>query len=276
MTAASASDVAGERLLFVGGLHRSGTSILHRCLADHPDVSGFAGTGVPEDEGQHLQSVYPAARAYGGPGRFGFHPEAHLTERSPLVSDENRRRLLAEWGRLWDASKARLVEKSPPNLIRMRFLQALFPGARFVMMMRHPIAVACATQKWSWTSYTSLIEHWLVCHETMLEDAEHVDELLILRYEDFVADPDAQLHRVFELAGLEPHRSGLTVRTGINDRYFERFAARRWNPWKRFDADRALRRFEERVSRFGYSLRTPRRVLPPSETLIAAGMAGGR
>jgi len=45
------------RIVFVAGLHRSGTSLVHRCLAAHPDVSGFADTGVPEDEGQHLQTV---------------------------------------------------------------------------------------------------------------------------------------------------------------------------------------------------------------------------
>ena len=65
--------------------------------AEHPDASGFRDTGVPEDEGQHLQSVYRPARAHGGPGRFGFDPGAHLTEDSPLVTDENRARLAADW-----------------------------------------------------------------------------------------------------------------------------------------------------------------------------------
>src|SRR5215471_2962371 len=51
-----------------------------RLLAAHPEMSGFSGTGVPADEGQHLQSVYPAAKKYGGPGRFGFAAESHLTE----------------------------------------------------------------------------------------------------------------------------------------------------------------------------------------------------
>jgi len=75
-----------HRLVFLAGLHRSGTTLLARLLAAHPEISGFSETGVPADEGQHLQGVYPAAREYGGPGRFGFAPESHVTETSPLVS----------------------------------------------------------------------------------------------------------------------------------------------------------------------------------------------
>ena len=80
-----------HRFVFLAGLHRSGTTLLARLLAAHPEISGFSGTGVPADEGQHLQSVYPAAKEYGGPGRFGFAPESHLTEASPLASMAPRR-----------------------------------------------------------------------------------------------------------------------------------------------------------------------------------------
>ena len=37
----------GQRMVFVCGLHRSGTSVVHRCLREHPEVSGFSDTGVP-------------------------------------------------------------------------------------------------------------------------------------------------------------------------------------------------------------------------------------
>ncbi len=138
-----------KRFVFVGGLHRSGTTLLARCLAGHPDISGFAGTGAKEDEGQHLQTVYPAANTFGGSGGFGFSPQAHVTEDSPLVSDANRHRLWEQWSPHWDLSKPLLVEKSPPNLMKSRFLQAMFPNSWFVMLIRHPIAVAHATEKWT-------------------------------------------------------------------------------------------------------------------------------
>jgi hypothetical protein len=116
-------------------------------LAEHPLTSGFASTGVPADEGQHLQSVYPTAKVYGGPGKFGFAAEAHLTEASALVSRESAERLFAEWAPHWDAERPILVEKSPPNLIRFRFLQALLAAAAFVAVLRHPLAVAYASSR---------------------------------------------------------------------------------------------------------------------------------
>ena len=91
----------GHQLVFLAGLHRSGTTLLARLLAAHPEISGFSETGVPADEGQHLQSVYPLAQVYGGPGRFGFAPESHLTERSPLASQESARKLFEDWSPHW-------------------------------------------------------------------------------------------------------------------------------------------------------------------------------
>lgn len=214
--------MSGHRFLFLGGLHRSGTSILHRLLRDHPDTSGFSDSGAREDEGQHLQSVFPAAKAFGGPGRFAFDPAASLVSDPGLRTVQSRDRLLREWGAHYDLGKPVLLEKSPPNLIRSSYFRALFPGSRFVFIVRHPICVALATKKWSNTSVVELLLHWGVAHRRMAADIEGAADTIVLRYEDLVAAPQPLVDRIAEHAGLQRFTPQATVQDR-NPAYFSQW-----------------------------------------------------
>ena len=249
----------GRRFVFVAGLHRSGTTLLARLLAAHPEVSGFSGTGAPADEGQHLQTVYPSDHAYGRPGRFGFAPEMHLTESSWLATEQNARRLFEEWSPHWDLSQPLLLEKSPPNLLKTRFLQALYPGSSFVVIVRHPIPVSIPTAKWRGTRrYDRLFEHWLHCHALFEADREHLERVHVLRYEQLVSDPAPVLRGVFEFLELDPIPLSEPVDAEANEKYF-----RRWQELKRSDPrmraylDLVSLWYEHRVRRYGYSLLFP-------------------
>ena len=123
-----------RKFLFVAGLHRSGTSLITKCIAEHPQVSSFENTGFYEDEGQYLQTVYPRPHQPGGdvPGRLGFDSKAHLTESSAIATKENAETLFAQWQPHWDMDKEVLLEKTPANIVRTRFLQACFPNAYFL------------------------------------------------------------------------------------------------------------------------------------------------
>jgi hypothetical protein len=253
--------VHDHRFVFIAGLHRSGTSLLFQCLREHPLISAFANTGVPEDEGQHLQSVYETGRRYGGPGIFGFDPNAALTESSSLVREDSRSRLFADWARYWDLEKPVLLEKSPPNLIRTRFLQALFPNSYFLVLLRHPLAVSYATQKWSGTSLEALIEHWLVCHDRFLEDKSHLQRVLVLRYEDFVSAPRSVLETIYGFLRIPAHPTGLEVLAHSNQSYFQRWQHHRTAS---IEVESLISRYEPRVRRFGYSLNVPELSCDPS------------
>lgn len=243
-----------RKIAFVSGLHRSGTSLLFKALRDHPQISGLANTGIREDEGQHLQPIYPTAKQFGGPGRFGFVPEAYLDENSPLVSAANAQQIFDAWAAYWDVSKAVLLEKSPPNLIRSRFLQALFPNAAFVVVLRHPLAVSFATRKWKKIEIGRLVEHWLVCYERFLADQPLLRNSLVLKYEDFVDKPEPVLTDIYGFLGLPPTPLRQNVRQGVNDRYFEMWRKMRRGIFSRFPAQRVIQTYEARVNRFGYSL----------------------
>jgi hypothetical protein len=225
-------------------------------LREHPEMSGFRDTGAPEDEGQHLQSVMPKAYRHGGPARFGFSNAMHMDESSSLVTTANRRRLFEEWSRYWDVRRVNLLEKSPPNLIRSRFLQAMFPNTSFIFLMRHPIAVTYATKKWKPRMRLSrFIEHWLVCHERMRDDASHLQRSLVLQYEDFVAAPQNTLDRIFAFLDLKPIPLTEDVHRDVNHKYFDMWqhAARGvYGGWRH---RRIIRAYESRINAFGYTFR---------------------
>ena len=249
----------GHQFVFLAGLHRSGTTLLARLLAAHPEVSGFSETGAPADEGQHLQSVYPSDHEYGRPGRFGFAPEMHLTESSPLVSEQTAERLFGQWSPHWDLSRPLLLEKSPPNLLKTRFLQAVYPNSAFVVIVRHPIPVSIPTAKWRGTRrYDRMFEHWLRCHALFEADREHLHRVHVLRYEELVRDPAVALRRIFEFLKLDPIPPREPVDPGANEKYF-----RRWQDLKRSDPrmraylDLISVWYERRVRRYGYSLLFP-------------------
>ena len=249
-----APDIKDKRFVFIGGLHRSGTSILHRLLCQHPEISGFHNTGVSEDEGQHLQSVFKTAHEYGGPGEFALRQDAHLTEESPLINQVNRDKLLREWGAYYDLQKTVLLEKSPPNLIKSRFLRKMFPGSRFVFIVRHPVAVSLATEKWSDKSINERLLHWHHAYSIMLDDIDARDDCLVIRYEDLVARPAAMLDEIVGLIDIARFSPTETVKD-YNHKYFLE-----WR--RRYESRTSLLQATQLASNalfeyFGYSLTAP-------------------
>jgi len=244
----------------LGGLHRSGTTLLFRMLREHPEISGFANNQDAnewlgaEDEGQYLQSVYPPAIFWGGPGKFAFSPEANLTEESEFLTPENKTRLALEWFPFFDLSKRFLLEKSPPNILWTRFLQSVFPNSWFVIIERHPVAVSLATEKWSPTGFASLVEHWLVAHETFEKDRAHLRRVMTIKYENLISQPFAAISTIYKFLGLEPHPTTFEATSEHNKKYFGQWLALAKDPQSAASVQECIDKYETRVRAFGYSL----------------------
>ncbi len=63
-----------------------------------------------------------------------------MTESAVSDARSERDALLSAWSPYWDLGREVLLEKTPSNLLKMRYLQALFPTAHFIILERQPRA----------------------------------------------------------------------------------------------------------------------------------------
>ena len=179
------------------------------------------------NEGQHIQDTYLGV--LGNTSQWSFHPRAHLTEKDARRTPDAGAQLWQSWSPYWDLDRAVLVEKSPPNLTKMRYLQEVFPRSRFIVVTRHPVVQALAVRKWAPRTrgrftygFPRLIEHWVHAHDVFAEDALHIENLLVLRYEHLMSEPAQQFGRVAEFLGVELDRNTVdAVDAGRSNRYAE-------------------------------------------------------
>lgn len=263
MPTLDSSPPVNHQFIFLCGLHRSGRSVLNRILKAHPQISALQNTNVPEDEGEFVQNVYPKSRNYGGPGKFCFSPDAYLTESSRLVTNPNRVRLFAQWSPYWDLSKPFLMEKSGSNIITSRFLQAMFPSSAFIYLVRHPVAVALATDKDGLPEMPQSVEHWALAHKAMLADREKIQRSILVRYEDMIARPDHAMKLIYDFLGLPAQPVKEPVLPGINREYFKL-----WEDYKlhRQPVYKKVVAFADVPAKFGYTFDAPYVSPVPADT----------
>ncbi len=199
--------------IFIAGLHRTGTSLLARMIGSHPDIAQIEGAPVPENEGCYLQGAIPHTAQHGIPGHFATDPAQHLIEECRFDTLATRERLNADWATWFDSEKTWRLEKSPVNLTRMRLYQQLFPLAHFVVILRHPEAMAAALAKWSDRSAPKLIDYALDAYELALRDVQFLHRAYVLRYEDLVKEPE-RLDTLFTWLGITPIRNEVLLRDG--------------------------------------------------------------
>ena len=196
---------APARYVFVAGLHRTGTSLLARLAAMHPALSAIENAPVPEGEGAYLQGAIPHTALDGVPGHYATDPAQHLVEGCAYDTLAVRDRLTADWEPWFDDTAKWRLEKSPVNLVRMRLYQQLFPTAQFIVILRHPEAMAAALAKWTDRSHGALIRYALDAYASMTRDLPYLHCAIVIRYEDLIAHPAAHMAAVDRFLSLAPH-----------------------------------------------------------------------
>jgi omega-hydroxy-beta-dihydromenaquinone-9 sulfotransferase len=111
-----------------------------------------------------------------------------------------------------------IVLKSPPNTARIRLLLEIFPDARFVHIVRHPLAVF-PSMVWTWKSVYRAhglqqprfkgLEEFVFCNFLRMHraftDQKHLipaGNLCEVRYEDLVRDPLGNMSAIYKQLNL--------------------------------------------------------------------------
>ena len=203
-----------DNVIFIAGVHRSGTTLLESLIQARFDVRVLRAP-VPENEGQFLQDVMRDEVAYGGPGMFAFFDQSRLSPVvDPAAAAAARNRLLLQWDHWTLGDSATLLEKTPANIVRMPYLRSVFPGTRFIVLVRDPRAVVLSVKKWNPSPNELLFMNWCSAYATALNDLD--DDCLFVRYEDLCDDPERELGRIGAFASL-----GERSLPGMQQRRFE-------------------------------------------------------
>lgn len=192
--------------VFIVGCYNSGTTLLSELLGQHPSISSLP------TEGHFITDQFVKDFDVGLPRMW--------VEREDLFRlDENNHgpdplRVKKEWAMRMNLRKPVLLEKSPSNSAKTRWLQANFENAHFVGIMRNGYAVAEGiTRKAdpkhlvnSWPIEMSAYQ-WKRSNEVLRQDAEHLKRFIWITYEELAEDTIGTLNKITDFVGIKNFKS---------------------------------------------------------------------
>ena len=184
--------------VFLVGCYNSGTTLLHDLLAEHPQI------GSMPDEGQFFTDQLLVAREVGLRRLWALEPQLFwLDETGGEGIDVSR--LKRQWGAQFnDPTRPVLLEKTPTNAARTRWLQAHFPGATFVGIIRDGRAVAEGIRRKTGCTLDRAVQQWVRSNKIMLRDFELLHRKRVVRYEDLTEDPARVVSELLAFLELPP------------------------------------------------------------------------
>jgi hypothetical protein len=191
--------VGDDRLVFIVGMPRSGSTLVEQILSCHPNLAAMGEHPEMREIVRELPDLVAAGDAM---------PEC-CRGLSPEVSHELARRYLASM-REAAAGAWRVSDKMLGNFLRLGVIALLFPRARVVHCVRDPrdTCVSCFTQNFHqglrfttdlshlasfYRDYHALMAHWRRVLPLPIMD---------VHYEALVNDPEGISRKLVEFCGL--------------------------------------------------------------------------
>ena len=114
------------------------------------------------------------------------------------------KRLKRQWGAKYnDPYRPVLIEKTPTNAARLRWLQKHFENAHFIGIVRNGYAVAEGIHRKRGHSLELSARQWAKSNEIMLNDFCFLYKKKLIYYEKLTESPDRAMSEIFDFIGLD-------------------------------------------------------------------------
>lgn len=191
-----------KKWVFLVGCYNSGTTLLSELLSQHPEISALS------TEGHFITDQFVKDYDIGLPRMWVDREDIFCLNENDEGPDVIR--LKKEWAMRLDLSKPVLLEKSPPNSSKTRWLQKNFENAYFVGIVRNGYAVAEGISRKanpkhlinSWPIEKSA-HQWARSNEILEKDSKHLERFLWVSYEDLTDDISATLQKITDFVGIK-------------------------------------------------------------------------
>ena len=194
-------------VIFVGGVPRSGTTLMRVLLDAHPNISC----------GQETRIIPRILKMYSNWGKTD--KEAERLNEASLTKDSLNRVMSAMLMQIFREQIETVSEffcnKDPFNLAHIHDLDNIFPNSKFVLMIRDGRAVTHSIVDRGVTisgldieSYEKVLQFWNSACEGMLKECtqinrKHQDNRCIkVFYENLILNTETELKRVFEFLAI--------------------------------------------------------------------------
>lgn len=186
-----------KRWVFVVGCYNSGTTLLSTILSTYSQIASLPG------EGQTLTKVFPSPKEIGLARAWALKPEIfRLDENSgnAKLARDFRKDLSIHYN---DLNRPFLLEKSITNTARIRWLNKYFSNPYFIGIVRNGYAVSEGIRRKAGLELSKAAEQWAVSNQIMTEDLHHVENKIMISYEELADTPMKSVSKIEKFLGIK-------------------------------------------------------------------------
>jgi len=220
------------KLIFLGGMGRSGTNLLRNVLDCHSDVASGP-------EFNHLQEIIEVHRAMASSIHSGRISSYVTREELSALTKQYISGLIGNYAT--QRGKSWVLEKTPSNIWNFADLAYLFPKAKFIQIVRDGRDVCCSHREVGKrfllrgeklhpkkdsallsVFYCAALWTQTVLHgKRLCADPQLTGRIMTVRYEELVSKPESIIREVCAFLGLEFEESMLHPECSSHDTYVD-------------------------------------------------------